>query len=192
MMQSLAAIFLLRCLKAKNYYPIEPNADPKRLSEEELYLSLLIHHFMRVTYYNTHEITTTDEDTNGVGFGTDRLAMRRIGRATNPTLALLNHTCDPNYRRISVGRQVRILCSTSERTDLHSFLHLLFAVSVQQRRSAAQQAGQRASTSTAQPRCGLLSQYDYGALLCLPYSFDYKSHSNSTRIRLVPAIFWRK
>eukprot|EP00093_Oithona_nana_P003709 03709.XXX_1099_2702_1 [CDS] Oithona nana genome sequencing. len=105
MMQSLAAIFLLRCLKAKNYYPIEPNADPKRLSEEELYLSLLIHHFMRVTYYNTHEITTTDEDTNGVGFGTDRLAMRRIGRATNPTLALLNHTCDPNYRRISVGRQ---------------------------------------------------------------------------------------
>ena len=140
MMQSLAAIFLLRCLKAKNYYPIEPNADPKRLSEEELYLSLLIHHFMRVTYYNTHEITTTDEDTNGVGFGTDRLAMRRIGRATNPTLALLNHTCDPNYRRISVGRQVRILCSTSERTDLHSFLHLLFAVSVQQRCSATSRA----------------------------------------------------
>ena len=112
MMQSLAAIFLLRCLKAKNYYPVEPNSDPSRLSEEELYLALLLHHFMRVTYYNTHEITTTDEDTNGVGFGTDRLAMRRIGRATNPTLALLNHTCDPNYRRISVGRQVSFFCST--------------------------------------------------------------------------------
>ena len=107
MMQSLAAIFLLRCLKAKNYYPVEPNADPTLLSDTEMYLSLLIHHFMRVTYYNTHEVTTTDEDTNGVGFGTDRLAMRRIGRATNPTLALLNHTCDPNYRRISVGRQVK-------------------------------------------------------------------------------------
>ena len=61
---------------------------------------------MRVTYFNTHEVTTTDEDTTGVGFGSDRLAMRRIGRATNPTLALLNHTCDPNYRRISVGRYV--------------------------------------------------------------------------------------
>ena len=64
---------------------------------------------MRVTYFNTHEVTTTDEDTTGVGFGSDRLAMRRIGRATNPTLALLNHTCDPNYRRIPVGNRVRIL-----------------------------------------------------------------------------------
>jgi len=31
--------------------------------------------------------------------------MRRIGRATNPTLALLNHSCDPNFRRISVGNR---------------------------------------------------------------------------------------
>lgn len=105
-MQSLAAMFLLRCLKAKKYYISEPDSDPKCLTETELYLAKVIHHFMRVTYFNTHEITTTDEDTEGVGFGSDRLAMRRIGRATNPTLALLNHSCDPNYRRISVGRQV--------------------------------------------------------------------------------------
>ena len=128
MMQSLAAIFLLRCLKAKNYYPVEPNSDPSRLSEEELYLALLLHHFMRVTYYNTHEITTTDEDTNGVGFGTDRLAMRRIGRATNPTLALLNHTCDPNYRRISVGRQVSsfLLQYTQSKIDFQFCLSRLW------------------------------------------------------------------
>ena len=109
MMQALAAIFLLRCLKAKDYYPKSNEDDPKTLSETELFLGKLIHHFMRVTYFNTHEVTTTDEDTTGVGFGSDRLAMRRIGRATNPTLALLNHTCDPNYRRISVGNRVRIL-----------------------------------------------------------------------------------
>ena len=107
MMQALAAIFLLRCLKAKDYYPKSNEDDPKTLSETELFLGKLIHHFMRVTYFNTHEVTTTDEDTTGVGFGSDRLAMRRIGRATNPTLALLNHTCDPNYRRISVGNRVR-------------------------------------------------------------------------------------
>ena len=64
---------------------------------------------MRVTYYNTHEVTTTDEDTDGVGFGSDRLSMRRIGRATNPSLALLNHSCDPNYRRISVGNKVNYI-----------------------------------------------------------------------------------
>ena len=119
MMQSLAALFLIRCLKAKDFYPRDSNDvadDPYHLSETELFLGKLIHHFMRVTYFNTHEVTTTDEDTTGVGFGSDRLAMRRIGRATNPTLALLNHTCDPNYRRISVGRDVssiimyRIVC----------------------------------------------------------------------------------
>ena len=121
MMQSLAAIFLLRCLKAKNYYPTEPNADPTLLSDTEMYLSLLIHHFMRVTYYNTHEVTTTDEDTNGVGFGTYRLAMRRIGRATNPTLALLNHTCDPNYRRISVGRQVHTIQCCKFKKNFQNF-----------------------------------------------------------------------
>ena len=59
---------------------------------------------MRVTYYNTHEITTTEEDDGADGLGPDKLQMRRIGRATNPTLALLNHSCDPNYRRISVGK----------------------------------------------------------------------------------------
>ena len=107
MMQSLAALFLIRCLKAKDFYPkVDCSNDPYHLSETELFLGKLIHHFMRVTYFNTHEVTTTDEDTTGVGFGSDRLAMRRIGRATNPTLALLNHTCDPNYRRISVGRYV--------------------------------------------------------------------------------------
>ena len=114
MMQSLAALFLIRCLKAKDFYPRDSSSngcndvadDPYHLSETELFLGKLIHHFMRVTYFNTHEVTTTDEDTTGVGFGSDRLAMRRIGRATNPTLALLNHTCDPNYRRISVGRDV--------------------------------------------------------------------------------------
>ena len=30
--------------------------------------------------------------------------IQRIGRVTNPTLALINHACDPNYRRVSDGR----------------------------------------------------------------------------------------
>merc|ERR1712223_117935 len=113
MMQALTAIFLLRCLRAKSYYPPSSN-DPTILSDTELYLSQLLHHFMRVTYYNTHEITTITEDTDEDVFGCsnafnvthspDRIRVRRIGRATNPSLALLNHSCDPNYRRVSVGK----------------------------------------------------------------------------------------
>ena len=55
MMQCLAAIFLLRCLKAKKYYE-DSSEDPKKLTETEVFISKLVHHFMRVTYYNTHEV----------------------------------------------------------------------------------------------------------------------------------------
>ena len=113
MMQAMTAIFLLRCLRAKSYYP-PSSGDPTILSDIELYLSQLIHHFMRATYYNTHEITTITEDTDEEVFGCsnafnvthspDRIKVRRIGRATNPSLALFNHSCDANYRRVSVGR----------------------------------------------------------------------------------------
>ena len=114
MMQAMTAIFLLRCLRTKSYYPPSISGDPTILSDTELYLARLLHHFMRVTYYNTHEITTITEDTDEEAFGSgnafnvthspERIRVRRIGRATNPSLALLNHSCDPNYRRVSVGR----------------------------------------------------------------------------------------
>ena len=104
MMQAMTAIFLLRCLKAKKYYVADEAASRTVLSETELFLARLLHHFMRVTYYNTHEITTASVDQDDVtatgegGVSPEKLRLRRIGRATNPTLALLNHSCDPNYR----------------------------------------------------------------------------------------------
>ena len=56
MMQCLAAIFLLRCLKAKKYYE-DFSEDPRKLTETEVFICKLVHHFMRVTYYNTHEVS---------------------------------------------------------------------------------------------------------------------------------------
>ena len=56
MMQCLAAIFLLRCLKAKKYYE-DSSEDPRKLTETEVFICKLVHHFMRVTYYNTHEVS---------------------------------------------------------------------------------------------------------------------------------------
>ena len=103
----------------------DPNQPDHILSDTEMFLAKLIHHFMRVTYYNTHEITTTEEDEISEGLGPERLRMRRIGRATNPTLALLNHSCDPNYRRISVGKQTlgfatKVIEVGEEITDTYS------------------------------------------------------------------------
>ncbi len=45
------------------------------LSETEIFLAKLLHHFMRVTYYNTHEITTTEEDDVADGLGPDKLQV---------------------------------------------------------------------------------------------------------------------
>ena len=103
MMQALVAVFLLRALKFKNYFGendsnnnnnSNTNNRKQQFNDLELDLCLLLHHYMRAAFYNTHEVTRIEDETS----------MKRIGRATNPTLALINHSCDPNYRRISKGR----------------------------------------------------------------------------------------
>ncbi len=93
-MQALVAIFLLRCLQRTGYLAGESSGKGGGLSEQELFFALLLHHFMRAAYFNTHEIAHLNSDNQSV----------RIGRATNPSLALINHSCDPNYRRVNVGR----------------------------------------------------------------------------------------
>eukprot|EP00096_Caligus_rogercresseyi_P009450 TRINITY_DN3217_c0_g1_i1.p1 TRINITY_DN3217_c0_g1~~TRINITY_DN3217_c0_g1_i1.p1 ORF type:complete len:626 (-),score=140.54 TRINITY_DN3217_c0_g1_i1:828-2705(-) len=92
MMQALTAVYLLRVLELSGYFQNEVDDTSK------IFFLKLIHHFMRCVYYNTHEITTNHLNEFG------EYKIRRIGRATNPTLALFNHSCDPNYRRISYGR----------------------------------------------------------------------------------------
>ena len=54
---------------------------------------------MRAAYYNTHECAEVEQ----VGPGWADHRQRRVGRVTNPTLALINHSCEPNYARVSRG-----------------------------------------------------------------------------------------
>ena len=86
-------MFLLRCLQFKGY--ISKESGSPELSEDELFFARLLHHFMRCAYFNTHETVIAEENDDDSG---DKVKVRRIGRATNPTLALINHSCDPNYR----------------------------------------------------------------------------------------------
>ncbi len=104
MMQALSAMFFLRCLEFVGYLPAEGGKG--ELTKEQLFFSKLLHHFMRCTYFNTHETTVADENSgeDSVGLDVAEVSVRRIGRATNPTLSLINHSCDPNYRRINFGR----------------------------------------------------------------------------------------
>ena len=95
MMQATVAVFLLRCLEFKGYISKKDDGGASGMSDDQLFFAKLIHHFMRCAYFNTHETVIAEEGGDG---DSDSVKVRRIGRATNPTLALINHSCDPNYR----------------------------------------------------------------------------------------------
>ena len=57
MKESLTALFFLRCLQKKNYFDSScKKSTGSSLSEDELFIAMLIHHFMRVVFYNSHEV----------------------------------------------------------------------------------------------------------------------------------------
>ena len=54
MKEALTAVFFLRCLQAKGYF-----SNPTKtgtLTQQELVVAKLLHHFMRVVFYNSHEV----------------------------------------------------------------------------------------------------------------------------------------
>ena len=55
MKESLTAIFFLRCLQAKSYFGPGGAKRNGVLTEDQLFICKLLHHFMRVVYYNSHE-----------------------------------------------------------------------------------------------------------------------------------------
>merc|ERR1712223_199767 len=98
MMQCHVVVFLLRLLRSTGYITAEDGAGLE-LSEDELLAGRILHHFLRAAYYNTHEVSEVEK--TGDRWSENR--CRRVGRVTNPTLALINHSCDPNYHRVSNG-----------------------------------------------------------------------------------------
>lgn len=98
MMQAHVVVFLLRLL-AKLKYAGDYENDYLELDEEQVVVGRVLHHFMRGAFYNTHE--TTEIEKTGTKWENNKI--QRIGRVTNSSLALINHSCDPNYRRVSDG-----------------------------------------------------------------------------------------
>ena len=96
MMQCHVVVFLVRMMVTVGY--LGTPGGGLEFGEEEMMAGQILHHFMRAAYYNTHEITELETLGN-----IEENKVRRIGRVTNPSLALINHSCDPNYRRVSDG-----------------------------------------------------------------------------------------
>ena len=83
MKEALTALFFLRVLQLRGY--CSPSPIPSTLSSEELDSALLLHHFMRVVFYNSHEASALVVNPQS------GKKVLKIGVAINPSLALINH-----------------------------------------------------------------------------------------------------
>ena len=64
------------------------------LSEMETFLLRVIHQVVCATVYNSHQIQALS----------DNFTLERLGVALNPSLALVNHSCDSNSVRFNVNK----------------------------------------------------------------------------------------
>ena len=123
MKECLTAVFFLRVLQVSGYFGPGAASEPRagRLTSEEMFLARLLHHFMRVVFYNSHEVTELQP---GPASWPDN-KVAKVGVAINPSLALINHSCDPNYARVERGTAVlgfatRLIRAGEEILDVYS------------------------------------------------------------------------
>lgn len=114
-------LFFLRCLQKSDYFGEQQSGGPE-LGQEELVVGGLMVHLMEVATMNAHEIGQVEVqgDTNWLLGQT-----RPIGCALEPTLVLLNHSCDPALLRVNSGTATlcyaaRDIAAGEEVTDCYS------------------------------------------------------------------------
>lgn len=102
------ALLFIRCLQKSKYFG-DLQSSGLELGPEELVVGSLMVHVMEVATMNAHEIGQMEargEDSWLVG------QTRPVGCALEPTLVLLNHSCDPTLLRVNVGTST--LCFASK------------------------------------------------------------------------------
>lgn len=93
--RSVMAIILLKYLQRTKFFPTEPN---RQLTDAELYVGQLLLHNLQVTQFNAHEIAELQFHADFPG-DLERAKSAFIGGGVFPTLALLNHSCEPGIVR---------------------------------------------------------------------------------------------
>ncbi|EZA53989.1 SET and MYND domain-containing protein [Ooceraea biroi] len=114
------AAWLFRLLKTSEYLPenvkTADSADSK-LSDEELFIAGLLLHNLQLLQFNTHEISELVKPK-----GETTLAKAKsifIGGGVYPTVAMLNHSCNPGVVRYFIGttmivRAIRTINTSEE------------------------------------------------------------------------------
>ncbi len=80
------------------YFPGRPGGGFMKkvepLQDQELYMLRVIHQIINVQSFNTHSIREL----------TENFTWEKIGISINPSLALVNHSCDPNTIRCNLNK----------------------------------------------------------------------------------------
>jgi len=121
--KTIFACFLLRCLQETGYFSGKAGLV---LSDEEVLVARLLKQFLEGIQFNTHTIESIYEN-RVVGWDAetrlwkssqrcnigDSVETVRIGGGVFPTMALVNHSCDPNIVIVFWGRVAVALASRS-------------------------------------------------------------------------------
>ena len=98
--------YLLKILQSMNYF--EGEGDKKNeasLTEEEVYIGMLLSHFVGVAESNSHLICKSPLISHTIKDLPDIIKKNfqpdSIGFGINVTLAFFNHSCNPNTIKIS-------------------------------------------------------------------------------------------
>lgn len=109
----MVAVYLLRILQHMSYFG--PKADTGSLTEEEVYIGMLVAHFVTVAERNSQNISQVSREHLNLTSLTEILKKdfkpAEVGYGIHPTLALINHSCDPNTIKIQQGGRTVLLAA---------------------------------------------------------------------------------
>ena len=108
------AAYLLKVLQQMKYFEGEKKNE-KSLTEEEVYIGMILAHFVGVTESNSHLICEVPRDQLNFTSLPDILRFnfepQQIGFGINPTLAFFNHSCNPNTIKIQRGNRTILMAA---------------------------------------------------------------------------------
>ena len=123
-LQAFISLFFLRCLQRSGYFSSHQSPPSSAsLSQQELLVGAFMIHVMEVASMNSHEIGQVECEP-GQSWMVGR--TKPIGCALEPSLVLLNHSCDPSMIRVNTGSSTLCFASRDikageEITDGYSF-----------------------------------------------------------------------
>lgn len=97
---SVLAVFFLRFLKFAGYFGSQGSSGnlkgQRSLGSSETFILRLLHQIVNVQAFNSHSVHTVSN--------TASFDWERVGTSLNPSLALVNHSCDANSIRANVNK----------------------------------------------------------------------------------------